>query len=44
MRADYPSIIENGKVKNGYFALTPVDEKTSYAAYVSIKQNHEDDI
>ncbi len=44
MRADYPSIIENGKVKNGYFALTPVDEKTSYAAYISIKQNHEDDI
>jgi hypothetical protein len=44
MRADYPLIIENGKIKNGYFALTAVDEKTSYAAYVSIKQNHEDDI
>ena len=44
MKTDYPSIIENGRIKNGYFALTPVKEKTSYAAYVSIKQNHEVDI
>ena len=44
MKADYPSIIENGKIRSGYFALTPVDERTNYAAYVSIKQNHEDDI
>ena len=43
-KANYPSIIENGKIRSGYFALTPVDERTNYAAYVSIKQNHEDDI
>ena len=42
MQSDYPSIIENDKIKSGYFSLTPVDAKTSYAAYVSIKQNHEE--
>ena len=41
MQTDYPSIIENGKIRSGYFALTPVDERTNFAAYVSIKQNHE---
>lgn len=44
MQTDYPSIIQNGKIKSGYLALTPVDEKTSYAAYVSIKENHEGSI
>lgn len=39
MQLQYPSIIESGRIKSGYLALTPVDDKTSYAAYVSIKEN-----
>ena len=41
MHSAYPAIIENGKIKSGYFALTPVNDQTSYAAYVFIKENHE---
>ena len=41
MHSEFPSIIENGKIKSGYFALTPVDDQTSYAAYVFIKENQE---
>ena len=36
MQSDYPLILENGKIKSGYFALTPVDANTSYVASVSI--------
>ena len=43
MQSEYPAIIEDGKIKSGYLALTPVDVNTSYAAYVTIKQNHEED-
>ena len=39
MQSDYPLIIEKGRVKSGYLALTPVDKSTRYIASVSIKQD-----
>lgn len=33
---NHPTVIEDGKVKSGYFALTPVDANTSYVACISI--------
>lgn len=42
MQLDHPLIIENGKIKSGYLALTPVSKITQYTAIVSIKQNHEE--
>ena len=33
---DFPLVIENGKIKSGYLALTPINEKTNYVAYVKI--------
>lgn len=32
----YPLQVEGGKVKSGYFSLTPVDEHTAYQAYVIV--------
>lgn len=42
MQIDNPVVIKNGKIINGYIALTPVDKNTSYVAYATIKQNHEE--
>ncbi|MDD4727278.1 MAG: hypothetical protein PHN55_00820 [Dysgonamonadaceae bacterium] len=39
MQSKYPLAIENGKIKNGYLSLTPVDKDTRYIACVSIAQN-----
>ena len=42
LQKNNPIIIENGRIKSGYLALTSVDENTNYAAAISIKQNHEE--
>lgn len=42
MQINNPLIIENGRIKSGYLALTPVDRNTNYTATLSIKQNHEE--
>lgn len=36
MRCNFPLIVENGRIKSGYQPLTPVTEKTNYAAWVNI--------
>lgn len=36
MTTNFPLVIENGKIKSGYFNLTPVTEDTNYAAWVEI--------
>ena len=42
IQSDNPLIIKDGKIKNGYLSLTPVDKHTQYIASVYIKQNHEE--
>ena len=42
LQKNNPIIIENGRIKSGYLALTSVDENTNYTAAISIKQNHEE--
>lgn len=37
MQSDRPLVIENGRIKSGYLALTPVEETTNYTASVSVK-------
>ena len=44
METKYPPLIKDGKIKNGYLALTPVGVDTQYLANVHIKQNHEEKI
>lgn len=42
LQKNNPIIIENGRIKSGYLALTPVDRNSNYTATVAIKQNHEE--
>ena len=37
MQSDNPLTIQNGRIKNGYLALTSVDKDTRYVACVSVK-------
>lgn len=36
LQEKYPLYLENGKVKSGYLSLTPVENNTSYQAYILI--------
>lgn len=36
LSGQYPLLIESGKVRAGYFSLTPVDEDTAYQVYVLV--------
>ena len=36
LQNDNPLVIENGKIKSGYLALTPIDEHTQYTATIAI--------
>ena len=42
MQSNNPLIIQNGRIKSGFLFLTPVDKNTCYTAFISIKQNHEE--
>lgn len=36
LQEKHPLYLENGKVKSGYLSLTPVENNTSYQAYILI--------
>ncbi len=38
MQLDNPLVIEVGKIKSGYLALTPIDKDTQYTATIAIKE------
>ena len=38
MQAHNPLVIETGKIKSGYLALTPIDKDTRYTATIAIKE------
>ena len=38
LQAEHPLVVENGKIKSGYLALTPVDNHTNYTATILIKE------
>lgn len=38
MQSDNPLVIENGKIRSGYLALTPIDKDTRYTATIVIKE------
>ena len=37
-QAEHPLVVEDGKIKSGYLALTPVDNHTNYTATILIKE------
>lgn len=37
MKSEYPLVVEDGRIKEGYLSLTPVLEDTSYQIYVVIE-------
>lgn len=38
LQAEHPLVIEDGKIKSGYLALTPVNKHTNYTATILIKE------
>lgn len=38
LQAEHPLVVENGKIKSGYLALTPVNKHTNYTATILIKE------
>lgn len=38
IQKDFPLAVENGKIKSGYFNLTPILKKTNYVAWVVIQK------
>ena len=39
MQKEFPLLIENKRIKTGFFNLTPISEETNYVAWVLIGKN-----
>jgi len=34
LQKQYPIVIENGRIRSGYFSLCPISDSTNYHAYI----------